>query len=307
MDTWDVLILGSGPAGGTAAIYAARAGLRTALVSGPMPGGQLAATSRVENFPGFPEGVEGPDFGRRVEEQARKFGAEFLLDIIAGVDLSSPPFLLKGQSDEYRCRALVVSTGSSPRRLGLPAEREFANRGVSTCATCDGRFYEGKVVAVVGGGDSAAEEASYLARLASRVHVIHRRDELRAGPIMAARVLDHPRITVEWNSVVTDLKGDDSGLREVVLRDTKTGAERTLRADGLFLAIGHVPNSDLFKGRLDLDDQGYIVADKLTRTSAVGVFAAGDVADPHFRQAITAAGTGCAAAMQAERYLDSLT
>jgi len=307
MDTWDVLILGSGPAGGTAAIYAARAGLRTALVSGPMPGGQLAATSRVENFPGFPEGVEGPDFGRRVEEQARKFGAEFLLDIIAGVDLSSPPFLLKGQSDEYRCRALVVSTGSSPRRLGLPAEREFANRGVSTCATCDGRFYEGKTVAVVGGGDSAAEEASYLARLASGVHVIHRRDELRAGPVMARRVLDNPKITVEWNSVVVDLKGNDSGLREAVLRDTKTDAERTLPVDGLFLAIGHVPNSDLFKGCLDLDDQGYIVTDKLARTNVAGVFAAGDVADPHFRQAITAAGTGCAAAMQAERYLDSLT
>ena len=305
-DIYDILILGSGPAGGTAAIYAARANLRTAVLSGPAPGGQLAATARVENFPGFPKGVEGPAFGRLVEEQARQFGAEFLFDVITEADLSGRPFVLRSEEHVYRCRALIVSTGSSPRRLGLEAERRFANRGVSTCATCDGRFYMDKTVAVVGGGDSAAEEAGFLSRLASKVHLIHRRGALRAGPLLAQRVLSNEKIVVEWNSVVEGLEGDEGGLTRVILRDTQSGETRPLEVSGLFLAIGHVPDSALFKDWLDLDAEGYIVADKRTRTTIAGVFAAGDVADPHFRQAVTAAGTGAAAAIEAERYLASL-
>ena len=306
MDLYDLLILGSGPAGGTAAIYAARANLKTALLSGPMPGGQLTTTSRVENFPGFPDGIEGPKFGQLVEAQARQFGAEFFFDIVTAVDLSQRPFVLKSEEKQYRARAVIISTGSSPRRLGIPAEDEFANRGLSTCATCDGRFYQGKVVAVVGGGDSAAEEATYLARMAARVHLVHRRDELRAGPTLVRRVTENPKISPEWNSVVEDLRGDDSGLKQMILKHTVTGQRRTIDVSGVFVAIGHTPNSKLFQGQLDLDDQGYIITDCRTRTNVPGVFAAGDVADPHFRQAVTAAGTGCAAAITAERYLDSL-
>ena len=305
-DLYDVLILGSGPAGGTAAIYAARANLKVALISGPMPSGQLATTSRVENFPGFPEGIEGPKFGMLVENQARQFGAEFLFDIVTEADLSARPFTLRSEGKEYRCRALVVSTGSKPRRLGIEAETKYANRGVSTCATCDGHFYKDKVVAVVGGGDSAAEEAVYLSRIARQVHLVHRRDALRAGPTLARRVLESDRIAVQWNSVVTDLRGDETRLRQAVLTDTVSGDARTLDLDGLFIAIGHVPNTRLFEGVLDLDGQGYIVTDRQCRTNVPGVFAAGDVADPHFRQAITAAGTGAAAAISAERYLSEL-
>ncbi len=306
METYDILVLGSGPAGGTAAIYAARANLRTALISGAMPGGLLSTTSIIENFPGFPDGIEGPKFGQLVEEQARQFGAEFLFDIIQDADLSSRPFRLRGNDKEYTCRALIVCTGSSPRRLGLRAEAEFANRGVSTCATCDGRFFRDKRVAVVGGGDTAIEDALYLARLASHVQVIHRRDELRANPHLQHRAFAEERVEFLWNSVVDDLKGNENGLQEVVLRDTRTDEKRSLRVDGLFLAIGHTPNTSLFRDKLELDDQGYIVTDRFCRTNVPGVFAAGDVADPHFQQAITAAGTGCASAMQAVRHLESM-
>jgi len=306
MEMVDILILGTGPAGGTAAIYAARADFKTAVLSGPMPGGQLTTTSMVENFPGFPDGIPGPQFARLVEDQARRFGAEFLFDIITRVDLAQPPFGLFSEEKEYRCRALIISTGSSPRRLGLPAEREFAGRGVSYCATCDGRFFQNKVVAVVGGGDSAAEEASYLARLASKVYVIHRRDEFRAGPLLQQRLRGNPKIELRLNSVVADLTGDDAGLKQAVLRDTRTGGSSSLALDGLFIAIGHTPNSALFKDWLDLDEQGYIVADKRTRTRVPGVFAAGDVADPYYRQAVTAAGTACVAAIEAARYLASV-
>jgi thioredoxin reductase (NADPH) len=305
MEPWDVLILGSGPAGGTAAIYAARAGLKTALVSGPMPGGQLTTTGVIENFPGFPNGIQGPQFAQAVEEQARRFGAEFLFDIVSRVDLARPPFGLFSEEKEYRARALIVSTGSSPRRLGLPAERELAGRGLSYCATCDGRFFQGKQVAVVGGGDSAAEEALYLARLAARVYLVHRRDRLRAGPVLEQRVLENPKIEPRWNCVVEDLKCGAAGLEQAVLRDTRGGERREIDVQGVFVAIGHVPNSALFKDWLDLDAAGYIVTDGRTRTKIPGVFAAGDVADPHYRQAITAAGSGCMAAMEAARYLEA--
>ncbi|HOI55479.1 MAG TPA: thioredoxin-disulfide reductase [Phycisphaerae bacterium] len=313
MKTYDVVILGSGPAGGTAAIYAARAHLTTALVTGPVPGGLPSTTHLIENFPGFPEGVEGPKMGMLVEQQARRFGAEFLFDIVESVDLSAWPFRMKMQQDDLAAKALIIATGSSPRRMGIPAEKEFEHRGVSTCATCDGRFFEGKPVAVVGGGDSALEEAVYLARMASKVTVIHRRDALRGGPVLQQRARENPKIDFAWNAVVANLKGDQAGLRQVVLKDTRDGTTRTLDVQGLFVAIGHTPNTELFKPAagapgpaLQLDEQGYIVTDKRTRTNIEGVFAAGDVADPHFRQAITAAGTGCAAAIEATRYLESL-
>ena len=302
---YDVMILGSGPAGGTAAIYTSRAGLKTALVTGPVPGGQLTGTSEIENFPGFPQGLKGPQFGELLEQQARRFGTEFIFDIITAVDLSVRPFVLRAEEAAYRCRALIVCTGSSPRRLGLAAEREFTGRGVSYCATCDGRFFEGKTVAVAGGGDSAAEDASYLARLAGKVYVIHRRGELRAHAAMQKKVQENPKIEFLWHSVIEDLKGDERGLRRIVVRDVRDGAVKEVPTDGLFVAIGHTPNAGLFKDSLELDAQGYIVTDRLTRTKVPGVFAAGDVADPHFRQAITAAGTGCAAGMEATRYLEA--
>jgi thioredoxin reductase (NADPH) len=305
MDTCDVIILGSGPAGGTAAIYAARAGLTTALISGPMPGGQLTTTHRVENFPGFPEGVEGPKFGQLLEEQAKRFGAEFLFDVITTVDLGERPFALKSESKAYRGRTLIIATGSTPRRLGIPAEKEFANRGVSTCATCDGHFFRDKIVGVVGGGDSAAEEAVYLSRLASHVHLIHRRDALRAGPVLAQRVLESDKITVEWNSVVTDIQGDDSGVQRVMVEDTQTHDTRAIAMQGLFVSIGHVPNTSLFGDALQLGDEGTIMVDRQAQTNVPGVFAAGDVADPYFRQAITAAGTGASAAISAVRFLEA--
>ena len=306
METLDVLILGSGPAGGTAAIYTSRANLKTALVTGPMPGGQPSTTSLIENFPGFPKGIEGPRMGMLVEEQARKFGAEFVFDIIQSVDLSGRPFRLKGRQNEYLARALIICTGSSPRRLGIDAEKEFEHRGLSTCATCDGRFFEGKTVAVVGGGDSAVEEAIYLSRLAPKVYLIHRRDALRAGPVLEERARENEKIEFVWNALVDDLAGDEAGLKQVIVRDVKTDATRTLEVQGLFIAIGHRPNTSLFADWLDLDEQGYIVTDRRTRTKVAGVFAAGDVADPHFRQAVTAAGTGCAAAIEATRFLESL-
>jgi thioredoxin reductase (NADPH) len=313
MKTYDVVILGSGPAGGTAAIYAARAHLATALVTGPVPGGLPSTTHMIENFPGFPDGVEGPRIGMLVEQQARKFGAEFMFDVVESLDLSARPFVLKTQQDELAARALIVATGSSPRRLGIPAEKEFEHRGVSTCATCDGRFFEGKAVAVVGGGDSALEEAVYLARMASKVTVIHRRDALRGGPVLQQRAHENPKIDFAWNAVVDDLRGDQAGLKQVILKDTRDGSARTLDVQGLFVAIGHTPNTGLFTRAhdagsppLQYDDLGHIVTDRRTRTSIEGVFAAGDVADPHFRQAITAAGTGCAAAIEATRYLEAL-
>ncbi|MBN2581770.1 MAG: FAD-dependent oxidoreductase, partial [Planctomycetes bacterium] len=268
MNTYDVVILGSGPAGGTAAIYTSRANLRTALITGPMPGGQPSTTHLIENFPGFPDGVEGPKMGMLVEQQARKFGAEFLFDVIESVDLSARPFQLKGQQDDYAARALIVATGSSPRRLGIAAEKEFEHRGVSTCATCDGRFFEGKTVAVVGGGDSALEEAVYLARMTAKVYVIHRRDALRGGPVLQKRAGENEKIEFVWNAVVDDLKGDEAGLKQIIVKDVRDGKLRTIDAQGLFVAVGHTPNTSLFTAArgsggptLQVDEQGYIVTD----------------------------------------------
>ena len=301
-----VLILGSGPAGLTAAIYAARANLSPALVHGPLPGGQLTTTTEVENFPGFEHGIQGPDLMQTMEKQAKRFGTQILVDQIVSADLSKRPFNLKGNSGSYSCDALIISTGATAKLIGLDREKELMGFGVSTCATCDGAFFRERIIMVVGGGDSACEEANFLTRFGSKVYLVHRRDKLRASKIMQDRVLSNPKIEVLWNRAVTDIKGSrNDGVTGVVLQDTTTGKSEEVATDALFVAIGHTPNSDLFKGALKMDENGYIVPEpNSTRTNIEGVFACGDVQDHVFRQAITAAGTGCMAAIEAERWLE---
>jgi thioredoxin reductase (NADPH) len=299
------LIIGGGPGGLTAAIYAARSNCCPLMIQGPQPGGQLTTTTTVDNYPGFPEGVEGPELMTRMEQQARRFGTNFVTGEVTRVDLAASPFTVWVGDDVYHSRTLIISTGASPKMLNLPNEWELMGRGVSVCATCDAFFYRDKAVVVVGGGDTAMEEASLLARFARRVTVVHRRDTLRACPILQERVMENLRIDFRWDTLVTAILGDQqSGVTGVRLRDVESGAEEDFACDGLFIAIGHTPNTELFKGQLDLDDNGYIVTRNGTETSVPGVFAAGDVQDPHYRQAVTAAGTGCMAAIQAERYLE---
>jgi len=302
----ELVIVGSGPAGLTAALYAARADLRPVVIEGAEAGGQLMLTTDVENYPGFPDGILGPELMMKFREQAERFGAEFVTADVDRVDLSASPFGAWVGSTEYRSEALVISTGASARMLGLPSEARLLGHGVSTCATCDGFFFREKDIAVVGGGDSAIEEALFLTKFANQVTVIHRRDELRASKIMQDRAFANPKIGFKWNSVVTDVGGD--GTVDVVrLRDTRTDDESELDVGGLFVAIGHDPNTKLFEGQVDLDENGYVVLPQAgsTRTSVEGVFAAGDVADQVFRQAVTAAGTGCMAAIEAERWIEA--
>jgi thioredoxin reductase (NADPH) len=299
----DVIIIGSGPAGLTAAIYAARANLHPVVIEGVGAGGQLMLTTDVENFPGFPEGILGPELMMKFREQAARFGTEFLTADVDRVDFSERPFGVWVGTTEYRARSVIVSTGASARMLGLPAEERLLGHGVSTCATCDGFFFRQKPLAIVGGGDSAIEEALFLTKFATSVTVIHRRDSLRASKIMQDRAFANDKIRFRWNAVVEDIVGDGK-VEAVVLRDTKTGATSSLEVEGLFVAIGHDPNTKLFVGQLELDENGYIVtAPDSTRTSVEGVFAAGDVQDHVYRQAITAAGSGCMAAIEAERWL----
>ena len=302
----DLVIVGSGPAGLTAALYAARADLRPVVIEGAEAGGQLMLTTDVENYPGFPDGILGPELMMKFREQAERFGAEFVTADVDRVDLSASPFGAWVGSSEYGAEALVISTGASARMLGLPSEGRLLGHGVSTCATCDGFFFREKDIAVVGGGDSAIEEALFLTKFASRVTVIHRRDELRASKIMQDRAFANPKIDFRWNSVVTDVAGDGQ-VSSVHLRDTQTDAVSELDVGGLFVAIGHDPNTKLFEGRVDLDENGYVVLPTAgsTATSVDGVFAAGDVADHVFRQAVTAAGTGCMAAIEAERWIEA--
>ena len=303
------LIIGSGPAGYTAGIYAARAELKPVIYQGMQPGGQLTITTEVENFPGYPDGAQGPAMMEDMKKQAERFGTEVRWGEIVDVDITKRPFLVKtDDGTELLAETIIIATGASAKWLGIPSEQEYNGYGVSACATCDGFFYKGKVVAITGGGDTAAEEASYLSKLAKKVYLIHRRDELRASKAMQNRILKTANIEPVWNSVVKEIVGKKEGFMKavtgVLVENVKTGEQKTIEIDGFFVAIGHKPNSDLFKGKLALDETGYIItAPDSTRTSVDGIFAAGDIQDHVFRQAITAAGSGCMAALEAERFL----
>ena len=302
-----VLILGSGPAGCTAAIYAARANLEPLMVAGIQPGGQLTITTDVENYPGFADVIQGPWLMEQMQAQAQAVGTRLISDIIVEVDLSKRPFVCSGDSgDTYTAETMIISTGANARWLGLPAEKKFMGFGVSACATCDGFFYRGKQVAVIGGGNTAVEEAIYLTNHAEKVTLVHRRDELRAEKILQDRLLKNPKIEVVWNSVLVDILGDEDppGVTAVQLENVKTSETTDLAVDGVFIAIGHDPATKLFVGKLDMDGEGYITsAPDSTATSVHGVFAAGDVTDKVYRQAVTAAGMGCMSALEAEKFL----
>ncbi|MBD3178328.1 MAG: thioredoxin-disulfide reductase [Candidatus Latescibacteria bacterium] len=301
---YDLAIIGSGPAGLTAAIYASRGELNTIVLEGTEPGGQLTITSEVENFPGFPEGIQGPELMERMKKQAAKFGTEIVTVEVKSIDLSGSPFRLTAGSDEIEATAVIVATGSKARWLGLESESKLRGKGVSACATCDGFFFTDKEIAVVGGGDSAIEEATFLTRFASKVTVIHRRDKLRASKSMQKKAFDNEKVEFAWESVVEDILGvEEDRVTGLLLKNVNTGETRELPLDGVFIAIGHTPATDIFQGKLELDEKGYIVADEKGQTSVEGVFAAGDVKDTIYRQAITAAGSGCIAALEAYKWI----
>ncbi|HEY7224846.1 MAG TPA: thioredoxin-disulfide reductase [Micromonosporaceae bacterium] len=307
-DVRDVIIVGSGPAGYTAAIYAARANLKPLVIEGVQSGGALMTTTEVENFPGFPDAVMGPDLMDNLRKQAERFGAQLVTDDATAVQLAGDIKTVDVNGTVYRGRAIILATGSAWRPLEVPGEKELLGHGVSSCATCDGFFFRNQHIAVVGGGDSAMEEATFLTRFAESVTIIHRRDAFRASRIMADRALAHPKISVEWNTVITEILGAEGKVSGVRVRDVISDVERTLDVTGVFVAIGHIPRSELFVDQLEVDDGGYVVVQApSTRTSLPGVFAAGDLVDHIYRQAITAAGTGCAAALDAERYLATLS
>ena len=310
-DVRPVIIIGSGPAGLTAAIYTARASLSPLVIEGEpsstsdQPGGQLMLTTEVENFPGFPEGIMGPELMTNFRAQAQRFGAEFITEKVTRVDFSERPFRVWVRDDEYRAESVIVSTGARSLMLGLEAEQRLIGHGLSTCATCDGFFFRGHEIAVVGGGDSAIEEATFLTKFADKVTIIHRRDEFRASKIMQQRAFDNPKIEILWNHTVTEINGADK-VESIEVTDTTSGATSTLAVTGVFIAIGHRPNTDLFTGVLDMDETGYLeTVPGSSRTNIEGVFACGDVQDHTYRQAITAAGSGCMAAIDAERWLES--
>ena len=301
------LIIGSGPAGYTAAIYAARADLQPVIYQGLQPGGQLTITTEVDNFPGYPTGVEGPQMMEDMRKQAERFNADVRFGIITEVDFSQRPFKVIADEEKIiMAETVIIATGASARWLGMESEDKFRGQGVSACATCDGYFYRGHDVAIVGGGDTAAEEATYLAKLCRKVYLIHRRDELRASKAMQNKIFETPNIEMLWSHIPKEILGDDSGVTAVSLTNVKTGKEKKIDITGFFVAIGHLPNSEIFKGQIDMKDTGYInTIPGSTRTNVEGVFACGDVQDQYYRQAVTAAGSGCMAAIEAERFLDS--
>lgn len=299
-----VVIIGSGPAGLTAAIYAGRSMLEPTVIVGNQLGGQIALSSEVENYPAFPEVISGAELTDAMQKQATKFGAKLEYDSVVSVDLSQgSPFTVQTHSKTYQADALIITAGASPRKLGIPGEETYWGRGVSTCATCDGFFYRGKNVVVVGGGDSALEEGLFLTKFADSVNIIHRRDELRAGPVLQKRAFANEKIHFTWDTVVEEVLGDGQKVTGVRLRHVKTGEVSEMATDGFFLFIGHIPNSDIIANQVEMDEEGYVIADELMRTSVEGVFAAGEIQDSVFRQVATSVGQGCAAAMQAERWL----
>ncbi|MDH5431554.1 MAG: thioredoxin-disulfide reductase [Nitrosopumilus sp.] len=299
---FDVIIIGAGPSGYTAGIYCSRAGYDTLILSGILPGGQLVNTTEVENYPGFENGIMGPDLMIEMRKQSQRMGTTIIDDVVVNVDFRHKPFKVLTASEEYEGRAVIIATGANPRKLGLEGEETFGGKGVSYCATCDGPFFRNQDIIVVGGGDSAIEEATFLTKFATNVHLVHRRDELRASKIMQERALNNEKIKFHWDSAVTEIKGDQK-MRQAVLKNLKTNEETTLDAGGLFVAIGHEPNTQLFKGQIDLDEEGYVVLKNKTYTNIEGVFAAGDVHDRNYRQAITAAAFGCMAAIDVDKYL----
>lgn len=301
----NVVIIGSGPAGLTAALYAGRANLEPVVITGSQIGGQISITNEVENYPGFPEGTTGPELVEFMKQQAERFGARFDVDEVIEVDFGGWPLGVKTHSREYEAKSVVVTTGASPKKLGVPGEEEFTGRGVSYCATCDGFFFRGKDVVVVGGGDSAMEEGIFLTKFADNVRVIHRRDELRAGPTLANRAKNNEKVSFIWDTVVNEIVGNGA-VEAVQIENVKTGETETLETDGVFIYIGHYPNSEIFQGILEMDDHGYLITDDAKRTNVRGVFAAGEIDDPVYRQIATSVGEGCKAAMQVGRFLEDL-
>jgi thioredoxin reductase (NADPH) len=297
------LVIGSGPAGLTAALYTSRANLEPIVLTGMELGGQVSLTHLVENYPGFPDGISGQELVSVFQEQAEKFGAKLIFDIATEVNIDQRPFQIKTYGAEFLADTLVLTTGATPRYLNIPGEKEYTGRGVSYCATCDGHFFQDKEVVVVGGGDSALEEGLFLTRFSNSVTIIHRREELRAGALLQKRAFENKRIKFIWNSIVTRIEGDEI-VEKVILRNVKTDEEIEFPTDGIFIFIGHLPNTDLFKGKLEMDDNGYLIVDKHMQTNIPGIYAAGEAADPHFRQVVTSAGMGAAAGMQAVRYLE---
>jgi thioredoxin reductase (NADPH) len=304
----NLLIIGSGPAGCTAAIYAARDNLEPIVIEGIQPGGQLTLTTEIENFPGFPDGILGPELMENMKKQAMKFGAKFIFENVEHVNFKQKPFLITADSQAYSADAVIIASGASARWLGLESEKKFRGYGVSACATCDAFFFKGKKVAVTGGGDSALEEAIFLSKFASEVFVIHRRDKLRASPIMQEKVFSNPKIKFVWDTLVEEILGTEEPLKVtgIKLKNKKTEEITELSCDGVFMSIGHTPNTELFKGQIDMDEKGYIITKEGTKTSIPGIFAAGDVQDHIYKQAVTAAGTGCMAAIDARKYLEEL-
>jgi thioredoxin reductase (NADPH) len=299
---FDIIIIGAGPSGYTAGIYCSRAGYDTLILSGILPGGQLVNTTEVENYPGFEKGIMGPDLMIEMRKQTQRMGTTIIDDEVVDVDFRHPPFKVLTGSEEYEGRAVIIATGANPRKLGLQGEKTFAGKGVSYCATCDGPFFRNQELIVVGGGDSAVEEATFLTKFATTVHLVHRRGELRASKIMQERAINNKKIKFHWDSAVIDIKGDQK-MRQAILKNIKTGEEKMLDVAGLFVAVGHEPNTKLFKKQIELDNEGYIILKNKTHTNIEGVFAAGDVHDRNYRQAITAAGFGCMAAIDVDKYL----